>query len=330
MPAVLIVSPTEDVHSISVADYVRSRGVAVHVFDSATFPRDWKLSTEILCGSMSGVLSRFDGTCHITLQEISGIWWRRPSQPDLRESISHPSYRRFAVGESEQALTGSLTALVPNFVNPLQASRKATRKIEQLRQASRLGLTIPDTLITSDPAKAVDFAKHHAWDCIYKTFTGCDFGFFETRILKESDAGDLWRLNTCPTIFQRHIRGDYDLRVTIVGRDVFAAKLLFKSGSHPVDSRVERVPVEPVELPKKLIERLLDLVKYYGLVYAAIDLRYSEQEGYTFFEINPEGQFLWIEIETGLPISAAIGNILIGPDPPVTPTQFSGGVKTRA
>jgi hypothetical protein len=57
---------------------------------------------------------------------------------------------------------------------------------------------------------------------------------------------------------------------------------------------------------------LLQLTSHFGLTYGAIDLRYSADDGFTFFEINPDGQYLWIEIETGLPISDAIAAQLLG------------------
>jgi hypothetical protein len=143
-----------------------------------------------------------------------------------------------------------------------------------------------------------------------KSFTGCDFGLFETRLLTEGDMRDIWRVSHCPTIFQEHIEGEYDLRITVVGTEIFAARLLFKEGRHPVDSRVDRVPVKATTLPIELNQKILSLVGYLGLTYAAIDMRLGTDGSYTFFESNPEGQFLWIEIETGLPISDALASVL--------------------
>jgi hypothetical protein len=54
------------------------------------------------------------------------------------------------------------------------------------------------------------------------------------------------------------------------------------------------------------------LVAQLGLTYAAVDLRYIKAGEFVFFEINPEGQYLWIEIETDILISAAIAKVLMG------------------
>jgi len=47
-------------------------------------------------------------------------------------------------------------------------------------------------------------------------------------------------------------------------------------------------------------------------VYGAIDLRLTPEGRYVFLEINPAGQFLYIEYATGQPIAAAIARKLIG------------------
>jgi hypothetical protein len=314
MREVLIVSPIDDIHSFAVAKALRVRDYDVRIFDSASFPTDWMVTTKFDEGNSGCILARIDGTLSVDLRDVAGIWWRRPQSADLSKSIQHPSYRRFAAAECEQALVGSLVSQIRNFVNPIQASKAATRKIDQLALASRIGLRVPRTLITTDPKQAQLFYTSLNSRCIYKTFTGCDFGFFETRIMTDADLKELWRLKSCPTIFQEHIEGDYDLRVTIVDKSIFAARLLFKEGTHPVDSRVDRIPIEPAELPANICTKLLQMMDYFGLLYAAIDMRYGESGGYTFFEINPEGQFLWIEIETGLPISHAVAALLVKQD----------------
>lgn len=48
-----------------------------------------------------------------------------------------------------------------------------------------------------------------------------------------------------------------------------------------------------------------------GLCYGAIDMVVTPDERYVFIEINPNGQYLWVEQATGLPISDAICDLLI-------------------
>jgi glutathione synthase/RimK-type ligase-like ATP-grasp enzyme len=162
--------------------------------------------------------------------------------------------------------------------------------------------------VTNEPNQAYRFLETHQFDCIYKQFRGVDFGPWETRPFHRNDLTDLERLRLCPLILQKHIRGEFDVRVTVVGESMFAARLLYKLGHHPVDSRADFTPVERHD--QEMVASIKRLMNKLGLVYGAIDFRFSESEGYTFFEINPEGQYLWIEIETGLPISRAIAEQL--------------------
>ena len=43
-----------------------------------------------------------------------------------------------------------------------------------------------------------------------------------------------------------------------------------------------------------------------GLIYGAIDLRQTPAGDYVFLEVNPAGQWLFVEQRTGQPISEAI------------------------
>ena len=52
-----------------------------------------------------------------------------------------------------------------------------------------------------------------------------------------------------------------------------------------------------------------------GLVYGAIDMRLTPNGEYVFLEVNPAGQWLFIEQATGQPISAAIAEALIARAP---------------
>ena len=53
------------------------------------------------------------------------------------------------------------------------------------------------------------------------------------------------------------------------------------------------------------------LVERLGLCYGALDLVLTPDGRYVFLEINPSGQYLWIEVATGLPITAALCEMLI-------------------
>lgn len=49
-------------------------------------------------------------------------------------------------------------------------------------------------------------------------------------------------------------------------------------------------------MPNEMKTKVIKIVKDLGLFYGAVDLRYSEKNGYTFFEVNPDGQYLWTAV----------------------------------
>jgi D-alanine-D-alanine ligase-like ATP-grasp enzyme len=47
-----------------------------------------------------------------------------------------------------------------------------------------------------------------------------------------------------------------------------------------------------------------------NLQYGTIDMRLREDGEYVFLEINPQGQFLYVEIKTGMPIARTMAELL--------------------
>jgi glutathione synthase/RimK-type ligase-like ATP-grasp enzyme len=121
------------------------------------------------------------------------------------------------------------------------------------------------------------------------------------------------RLTGCPAIFQEFVDGDFDVRAIVVGDQVFAARLRYDPLEEIIDTRFVPTTIEPITLPPEITDRLVAMVAGFGLVYSAVDLRYSPDRGFVFFESNPEGQYLWIEIEADLMISDAIAGRLLEP-----------------
>ncbi|NIZ07215.1 MvdC/MvdD family ATP grasp protein [Pseudoalteromonas sp. HF66] len=310
MKQVLIISQEDDYHSIAVAKKLELLNVPYTILNNREFPEKLELSLSLVNGSESLSIISEDGV--INVSDCLGVWWRRPEPYKLHSSYKHPSVRRFVAAELSQSFRGSLSTFSSNFINPIDNSRRVSSKIYQLKLAQKYGLKIPNTIVTTSPREASDFIKSCSFDAIYKTFTGADFGFYETRKFSQEDLEELDKIKNCPMIIQEHIEGSFDIRVTIVDEQLFAAKIMYKEGRHPVDGRIDRVPIHKHELPDELNHLLLRMIHAEGLRYATVDMRYSQETGYVFFEINPEGQFLWIEIETGLEISMAIAKSLSG------------------
>jgi hypothetical protein len=58
-------------------------------------------------------------------------------------------------------------------------------------------------------------------------------------------------------------------------------------------------------------KRCLCLMETLGLAFGAIDLIVTPHGKYVFLEVNPAGQFLWLDSTLGLPLLDALSQMLI-------------------
>jgi glutathione synthase/RimK-type ligase-like ATP-grasp enzyme len=145
---------------------------------------------------------------------------------------------------------------------------------------------------------------------VYKAFSGTERTWRETRVLKLEEVALLDAVHYAPVIFQGYIPAVFDLRVTIVGGAVFAAEIHSQTTAYKHDFRMtmHEAEIRAHALPDLVAAKLLALMDALGLVYGALDLRLTPEGDYVFLEINPAGQWLFIEQRTGQPISDAIAD----------------------
>jgi glutathione synthase/RimK-type ligase-like ATP-grasp enzyme len=115
-----------------------------------------------------------------------------------------------------------------------------------------------------------------------------------------------------PVVFQEYVDAELEVRVTVVGERIFAAAFDLTRSRYPYDVRMDaRTPCRAFALDDATAATVLRLVRGLGLVYAAVDLRLARDGTPVFLELNPAGQFLYIEDLTGLPIAAALADELL-------------------
>lgn len=102
--------------------------------------------------------------------------------------------------------------------------------------------------------------------------------------------------------------------MTVVGEHIFAAKINSQLSSESLtDWRAANniLPHEKIQLPNELESKCLELNRYFKLNFSAIDFILDTNNEYFFLEINPNGQWAWIEQLLEYPISKAITDILL-------------------
>jgi len=311
---VLIIAPESDGHAQVVQRHIRAGGHEVEVLDLSEFPQRSKVSIRFdCCGARAFGLSREDGS-DLNLGAFGAVWWRRPHHPAISDEIASQSHRIFATNEAQEALSGLWHALDAFWINDPAKDHVAHRKVTQLRVAQEVGLRLPHTCITNDPHEARRFIDGRGYrDVVYKAFSALPNEWRETRILKPEELGLLDNVRYAPVIFQEYIQAEYDLRVTVVGDHIFPAAIYSQETDYPVDFRMEinDVRMEAVELPEEVNTRLHQLMARLGLVYGAIDMRLTPTGEYVFLEINPAGQWLFVEEVTKQPIAETLAALLV-------------------
>jgi hypothetical protein len=249
--------------------------------------------------------------------DFESVWYRRPVPPALPEGVEE-GLRHWATAEAQAALDGLWRTMPSRWVNHPDANSLADSKPEQLRTAPRLGFSVPATLVTNDPTTARDFADtcgkvvcKPLYDGLV-TRAGEEHLFWATSLDQQTSAR-LEELGPEPYLLPAQVPKEADVRVTVVGQRVFGVAIRTPPGA-PADWRrtpLEQLEHEVLELPDELSHRCLALVEHYGLRFAAVDLALTG-DGYEFFELNPYGQWAWLEEKAGIPLRAAMADLLLG------------------
>ena len=328
---ILIVTYTGDNSCIeTVTNAIKKNGGEVVRLDVDRFPLDYKVSSSFENGSWELLLNDGD-TTHNLSTEFCGLWNRRFFHLGecLTDAVA-PEYLQASIGESNTSLVGLITHLEYKLfsLNSYSMNRRSSIKEDQLRVAAELGMRIPDTCITNDTERAKLFIKKHPNGVVTKMqhpFSVIKEGVENvvyTNEVSEDDFGKMEGLGLCPMKFQEKIEKQLELRITIVGEEVFSAALDSQvNEGGKVDWR--KVGLEtvknwvPCEIPDDLKEKLLALHRFFNLNYGAADVILTPENEYVFLETNPGGEFFWLDRLIDFKISNQIAKVLMGIVPSV-------------
>ena len=312
---IVIVSSDADEHAQAVMDELRAKSKDYFLLDMSTFPQEMVLALAYN-GNGGDFRLRRNGQ-EISLADCRAVWWRRPGYFVPDPTISRESHVQFIYGECGEAFAGLWHLMPASWINHPKRDEVAGRKVYQLKVAHDVGLLTPQTLVSNDVAEARAFIERMgSGRVIYKAFSATQAEWRETRLMGQAEMELLDSVRFAPVIFQEYIEAEVDLRITVVGDQIFAAAIHSQDSAYKFDFRMDMpsVKVEAVKLPDEIESKLLEFMRHYGLVYGAIDMRKRPNGEYVFLEINPAGQWLFIEGRTEQKITAALAEKLIAFD----------------
>jgi RimK-like ATP-grasp domain len=307
---IVVASHDEDDHATRVLEAFDRVGHPAQLVDTGAYPSAATLT--LTYGPERRTVLGLNGLC-LDLESVGAIWWRRPRPYTLDPSLA-PETASFAYSESHEAMSGMWHGLSAAWVNPPHNDEAAHHKPLQLARAAEVGLPVPATMITNDPEAAHAFIEQlgpgHA---VYKTFMATEEHWRETRVLRPEERDLLDSVRLAPVIFQEFVPAVADIRATVVGHEVLAAAITPAPNGYEVDYRMDLdgARFEATTLPEQLRTKLRSLLDRLGIVYGAIDLRLTPRGDYVFLEVNPAGEWLFVEDRTQQPITQAMADLLI-------------------
>jgi hypothetical protein len=320
---ILIISSLNDeAHVDFVTEELRRRDLGYWIFDPASYPLDSEIVVESTARGPAGRIEC--GKATLDLATVTGAWYRRPGLPIVSSQMDGAE-AEWMSQECIHALRGLYEFIpVERWISHPTNIQRASSKIWQLRVAEDIGFRVPPYLLTNDPDKARAFLVAYQRNVVAKALAEpfvlyrdrAEVVVMYTQLLRDVEDLDLAHVKNGPTFFQQYVHKAVDVRVTVVGGEVFAVEIDPSiSPEAIVDFRVVDIfdlKHRVVRLPAQLEDACLTLTRRLGLLFGAIDLIKGPDGAWYFLEINPNGQWMWLEWATGVPIREALCDRLSG------------------
>jgi hypothetical protein len=256
------------------------------------------------------------GERQLDLNDVHAVWYRRAVHPGPVAGLSR-GQRAFVAGELRHLSMGLVLNPDVTWVNPIDSVSVAEHKLYQLQVARQVGFRVPRTFVSRDAAELRRFAAENEAGTICKPIfhgmfvdEGDAYSVYTRRVVP--DSFEVECVNICPVLLQEEITRRADVRVTFVGPRYFAADIT--GDSSLVDWRDPDVSVSYsastlTDDVEGKCRRMLDRL---GLIYGAFDFVRTPEGQLVFLEVNPTGEWAWLEDQLGFPIRDAFIELFYG------------------
>lgn len=292
-----MVTHPADVHADAVQGVLSARGIGVYRTDTQGLGVDVAATVHLRRGLVSGHLG------DAVVENVSCVWHRRPSEFGVADADDAAELR---------AGVGGVLGCLRYLNHPVDMV--AALKPWQLAAAGQAGLLVPDTVVTSEQETFDEVTRQWGGPgaVVVKPMSSRRAGLI-TPGLEFEWAGPIH-------LVQRRVEKLYDVRLTVVDHDLFAVRIdsPFLDWRRDIDVCVYRI----VTVPATVRRDVLRLMRRLRLRYGAADFAVDGEGRWWFLEVNPNGQWLWLEHATGAPISRAVADALSGAGRPVQADEF--------
>jgi len=275
----------------------------------------YKISYDLSKGEMTVCIGSINYV--IDNDTLKGVYFRAPVF--LREN----GKKTFSL--EEQLYRSQWSSFVRNLIvfnkafwvnNPVNIYR-AENKMFQLQCAIKHGFFIPDSFVSNHSnndwmsEKKQYVVKSLDTALFYDVSNGKEMFTYSNVITGENLRK--YDLSAAPVFIQQFINPKIDVRVTYINKKMFAVKILHNGLGLFDDWRKQKDELEyiPFDLPEEIQNKTCNMMDDLGLNFGGIDFAVSGDD-YYFIEVNPTGEWGWLEINTKMDISGEIANALVG------------------
>lgn len=305
--SIVVWSHSLDTAADRVEAQLRVRGASPIRVNIDEYGRGFRLSSNALQSTIHS------STGSVSLDSVAAIYYRRPFLTELpedsRDFVAHEAWYF-----SRCVLLQMPGARWMNFPPNVQ---HAENKLLQLSIATEFGLTVPRSALVASAAEAFEF---------YSTCEGCvckpgfagtvakpvQLSVYAKELDRDLRLHDFEPVAIGPTFLQELVRKRADIRLTQVGEKGLAVRIYSPDGVLDWRSKLdEGLRYEVFSPPAQVMNRVRRMMKHLGLSFGALDFAEAADGEWVFLEINPAGQWEWLEVETDVPISDSIASWLM-------------------
>lgn len=323
---ILVITNKQDAHPTPVIEYLNEKQYPVFRLNTEALLTDYRFSWWADNTGTDFYLKNIRNGMELYGHDITAVWERRPMHP-AEMVIRHEEE---AVNQHNLKEASGFLSFLLHYVSCYPCighhlyDRSAASKMSQLRLAQELGMTIPPTCFSNEKRAIVSFARPYEYVALKpiendNVWLGNEKEYvFFVRKVQSSLLAELPEEVFTQTVsyVQAYIDKQFEVRVTVVGNKVFACKI----DSQRMDEATGKIDWrqgyehglrhEVCELPDDITAFCHTFLQHMHLNFGCFDFIVTPKGAYVFLECNPNGQWLWIEQETELPISEAIAEWL--------------------
>jgi glutathione synthase/RimK-type ligase-like ATP-grasp enzyme len=305
---IVIVTFANDLHALAVSRRIRElSGYACHIVECDNIAQ--RASLSLTLGSNSSDYVTTTALDKISISDAQLIWLRRPRGLQNIEDVDDEKVREIINNDCRGALTGLLhSRFKGKWISNPEATYRASDKIYQLSVAHAAGFRVPRTLVSQSKDEVSRFHSENCGAIIVKAVVGAHQTFLLTRAIEDPDIFEENSYMASPAIYQEYIPGNRHIRLHCFGNRSFAVEII----TDDVDWRPNlKSPISSWPVPDALHVRVRKVLDALGLEMGIVDLKQDTSGDFVWFEVNPQGQFIYLDALTDLDLTTKFAKYIV-------------------